>query len=720
MSLYDNYALQNSSAIPKYQGSAIPELEQAANTMQQRYDTGQQQMDLLDQATKTAQAAPVDRPILNQLIQEKKNKLSEFAKRGDLENTWRDTMLEARDFAQRYAPIAANQTAMTKWQAELQKRQEEGKIDPENVQAAILKANDNYTGLKYDPSSGQYSNPFQGGSLMDKVDVPEKINKWLAESKPEVRGGTVKKDINGWYITNGTETKRFTQDEVDRTIKSGLAIDPEVAPWMRQEAALAPYKAGIVKKGASDLKVLSAYQNQPAIMADITDRMRRGGVSAIDAVHQRISEKAMQDMTQGVFDYAHKGIVDERITKHEEEMDPVTVAKAKKALDDDKLIPMNMVAQTGGADVKSVGDFKDVGSKATTDLQALSTDYANWKSAPNRKFDDATGKVMENVNGKWEDVTSVADNYRQRIKEGVSHITDLNNIDKAAQSSAGFDPSRITQATTKKADDAVSKARQEWFDNYYGGSGVMPTPEDLEDLKGKLEKVRSQAILENTPGYDRYEKELTSRLKPNDETSKYWLMPNDKIRKTLESGVTELTSKLGLKDGMLGFNIAHGPNAGEQIKSKDYDDLQGKINPVGITNSSKDGQTNIVFRANQDIQGKKVKGENMLLSVPDAGWVDDYVKKNMSPQDQHYFYMDKSLKSGLNNTSATMRYPIRDANGSEISGITIRRNRGGNSGNGAFVVVVPGPDGPVQIRRDSYEGVTDLIDDIQQRYLKTK
>src|SRR5882724_10069173 len=93
----------------------------------------QKYMDATDQAMKSAVASPFDQPLLNNLINEKKQKIADFSKRGDLENLWRDTMMEAKDFGNRYAPIAQNHQKVQCWQAEVNKRQEEGKLNAETA-----------------------------------------------------------------------------------------------------------------------------------------------------------------------------------------------------------------------------------------------------------------------------------------------------------------------------------------------------------------------------------------------------------------------------------------------------------------------------------------------------------------------------------------------------------------------------------------------------------
>lgn len=724
--LYDSYSLQNSQAIPRYQGSAIPELEQAAGKMQSQYDTAQNYMDATQQAMSQVQALPQDQQQLQQLNQEKQGKLDEFSKRGDLENVWRDTMMEARDYANRSKFFTDNVGRVQSWSADIDKRQQDGKINPETAQAMKTKALDTYTGLQSD-GAGKYTNQFSGSPVMNDVDIPKKINEWLANSHPEVRGGEVKKDVNGWYITNGSETKRLGMDEVMRVVKAGTDSDPEIMPWIRQESALAPYKMGITSK-IPDQAIMNHFKDDPATLSAIQQRMAGNKSNAAQALQSILSEQHGTKLLQDIRDYASKGVIDERTTKHLEEMDPILVEQLKKQ-QDNQMIPMNYVAQNSGASIKSAGDYDDLISKGQGEASALAKQYEDFRMDPSRHFDPATGKVTQMVNGQVEDATPQANQMYEALQSKLKDLEQLKNIKGAAAATAGYDPSKAPQSVLKEAARQRDAYLDAAMDNLYhtqtpGARGTVtgfrqPSADEIAEVKQKANEMYSDVVKTTTPRYQEYQNELMKRLNFGDEQSKIWGMPNDAMKTEMGDMLTGLGSKVGLKDGMLSFNIANGPNQGQQIDASSYDEIKGKVTPVGITHSSKDGSTQIVVRANEDIKGKKTQGENLILSVPDAGWVDDYVKKRMSPEDRHQFYMDGALKAGLNNPTSTMKWEnITDKQGRQVP-IGIRRNRASNSGDNAFLVTVPGQDGrPVQVPVNSYEGVTNLLDHVQAEYQK--
>jgi len=725
MSLYDQYNLAESTAIPRYQGSAIPELEQVAGQAQQRYETAQNYMDATEQAMAQTQASTYDQQELQRLNEEKKSRLQDFAKRGDLENLWRDTMLEARDYANKSKYFTDNISRIQGWQGKIDKMVEDGHLNPEDAKAFVAAGLDGYKGLQPD-GTGKYTNQFTGPAAMRDVDIPKKLNEMLANAHPEVRGGEVKKDINGWYITNGTETKRLPMQEVMKIVNAGIDSDPEIMPWIRQQGKLAGYKAGI-PTSVPDAVIMKYYQDKPNMLAAIQQEMGASKVGAAKALHNLLGTERQSKLMQDIRDYASKGVIDEQTSKHFEEMDPLEVERRKKEMDN-KMIPMNYVGQNYGADIKSAGDYEDYMRANKQQADDLAAKYERFRSDPSRRFEQSTGKVYQMVDGKEEDVTPQANQLYSDLQKKLKENQDLENIRHAAAISSGYDPARAPKEVVREGEyrrnlyvQSAMQAAHEIRDPRTGAITGYRTPsdEEVKQIQEKANQLYSQTINDKAPRRKEYEEELMKRLNYGDEQSKIWGMPNDAMKQELGQMVTGLSSKLGLKKGMLSFQIGAGPDRGQQISADNYDDIMGKMEPVGITHSAKDGSTQIVFRANQDVQGKKTKGENMILTVPDAGWVDEYVQKRMAPDDRHEFYMDQALKSGLANATGTMKWEnVTDKSGRQVP-ISIRRNRASNSGDNAFVVTVPGADGrPVQIPVNSYEGITRLIDNIQAEYHK--
>lgn len=729
--LYDNYQLSNSRAIPEYVGNTIPELQQVSSTLQGRYDQGIQQSDLLDQAIKTSTAAPVDQPLLTQLKTNYRGKLQQYAEQGDYERMWRNVAMDARDFMGSYKTIDANRQAMGAFQQDLHKRVEEGKLDPAVAAAKQAQISDTYSGLKVDPQTGTLTNPFQAPNVVPSIDVPEKVNKWLSESHAIEMGWKAERDVNGWYVTNGTERKTLPWEKIKPVIDAGISLDPEVKAYLSQEKELAPYYNGLSTKMSTG-QVQSILQKSPQLNAAVQDKITHEHMDPVSALHEVVGEMHQTSKVNAIYDYARKGVQNSTKTEYAEKMDPITeeMEKKKLALKDKQLFSVPYADSTGGYDIKSVKDFEGVRGQAQGDYQKLMHQFAAFKNAPNHVSYDSgpnAGKVFEKgPDGQLTDVTADANKLRDQIQGAKSKVDQFDAVKQASADAVGFHPQQGSPAAKKEADYQADLYRTERMKalsqqtdargNYIPGSFRQPTAEELADLSQKTEAIRSKTLEEQHPAFGDYQKELAKRLQPQGVSNNMLVFNDDNMKKTLGDFATGAISKMGLKSGLVSLKVRTGKDAGTDLSADDYDDLQGKIVPLGITNDSKTGETQIVMRAMQDIHGKKVKGENMIMSMKDVGGVDDYVRTHASPEEYQSFTMDRALKTGLNNVAGTMNYPIHDKDGAVQGNVQITRRKTDSEGPGSFSIRIPTSTGYKSISADTYDGVIDILNRIQAQH----
>src|SRR5262249_20495386 len=159
-------------------------------------------------------------------------------------------------------------------------------------------------------------------------DIPEKINKWLSESHAIERGWKAERDVNGWYITNGTERKSLPWSTLKPIIDAGMSLDPEVKAWLSQERELAPYYQGITRK-VSPQQIKALSESSPAIGAAIKQQTDRG-VDPVSALHNVIGDAHVTKQINSIYDYAKKGVQDVQKTEYAEKMDPLTEERLKK------------------------------------------------------------------------------------------------------------------------------------------------------------------------------------------------------------------------------------------------------------------------------------------------------------------------------------------------------------------------------------------------------
>lgn len=734
--LYDSYQLSNSKSIPQYVGSTTPELTRVADTMEQRYDTGVQQADLLDQSIKTSTASSFDQPLLNQMKDASRAKLKDYAEKGNYEDMWRNVAMDARDFAQKYSKIAANQQAIQGYTADLDKRVSEGKLDTGVANARKLQMADTYTGMKVDPSTGQFTNQFVGTATTPSIDIPKKINEWLSNSHAIERGWKAEKDVNGWYVTNGSERKSLPWDDVvdkhgrvvqqglKKVIDSGMALDPEVKSYLAQEHELAPYYQGVTRK-ISPTQMQTIMDN-PTYGPKINEKIAKTNMDPISALHSVIGDEHVNNQISAIYGMGRKGVIDESKSEYGEKMDELTIEAAKKKLaaQDKQLFSVPFSDVGPGVEVKSMSDFNDVHTNANADLLALGRKLGDLKNAPgNFAYDtgDKAGQVFhKEADGSVTDITADANNIRRQIASAKNKVDQLDLVKNAAAEAAGFDPEKQSPEIIKKAnierDKFITNRMHEFhmLNKMTGDSPLSkPTDEQLRTINEEANNRRMEVLSNNHPRAKQYEQELIKRLQPQGEGNRMLVFNDDNMKKTLGDFAHASISGLGLKQGLVSLKIASGKNMGQDLDSSDYDDIQGKMEPVGITNDSKTGETKIVMRAMQDIHGKKIKGENILVSMKDVGGVDTYVRTHSSPEEYHNFVMDRALKSGLNNTSGQMQFPITNGTGANVGNIQISRRKTEAQGPGSFSVRIPTSSGWKSVPTDSYEGVIDIINKLQ-------
>lgn len=721
MSIYDQYQLANSHSIPDYQGSAIPELTKVASTLEDRYDQGVQSADLLDQSIRTSQAATPDQPVLRDLKDQYRQKLQGYADKGDYENMWRNVALDARDFAGKYKTIDQNRQAIGAWSSDLDKRVSEGKLDTAVASARKLQMQDTYSGLKVDPDTGQFTNAFQGASTVPSIDVPEKVNKWLQDSHAIEQGWKVEKPTpdGDWYITNGSERKKLPWATIKPVIDSGMQLDPEVKAYLSQEHELAPYYQGITSRISSD-QLHAITTNYPQIGAAMQEKMHTG-MDPVSALHSVIGDQHVRDRINQIYDYAHKGVIDEEKTEFSQHMTPLLEEKLKKQ--QEHMLFSAPFSDVGpGEDVKDLSDFKGLLGRKYDDREDAYKALGALKNAPDVVEKDGT-LYRKQPDGTLVDITADANRLRDNIKARDDDYQQLQALQQAAANSVGYHPEKADKHLQKLGNDAAVEYRKEALDklthvyeNSRNGPVITgtrtPTQEEMAQLDKDTESVRNQQIEVNHPAYNDYVKELTKRLQPQGVGNRMLVFKDDDMKKTLGDFATDAISNLGAKSGLVSLQVGSGKDIGKNIDASDYNDIKGKLVPLGITNDARTGETKIVMRALQNVKGKKIKGENVLLSMKDVGGIDDYVKSHVNPQEYENFKTDQVLKSGLNNAAGQMDMPVTDARGATYNIRILRRNTD-RQGSGSFAIRVQTPTGWKEIPEDSYEGVTDYINRIR-------
>jgi len=239
MGLYDKYQLANSTAIPVYQGSALPEFARSIEMAQERYDTASQGALTINDTVTNTPFLPQDSPTWNRIKQNTDQDLDQWSSRGDYENLLPDVQRKARITANRLKPLVES----------VQKRTEYAKaLEDKDLgltaldKKTLLEMSDRaYKGVQYDENGrgfGQYS----GRPAEKNVDVNDTIRKALSIMNPS--GGIVERGSEDgmWRRMTKRGWEAITTDEIDKALKYAYANDNEWKAHINQQVDLETFR----------------------------------------------------------------------------------------------------------------------------------------------------------------------------------------------------------------------------------------------------------------------------------------------------------------------------------------------------------------------------------------------------------------------------------------------------------------------------------------------
>lgn len=450
MGLYDNYRLQNSTRVPEYQGSVVPELMQVAQVQQQKYDTAQTGMDWASQFLGNMKATPNDTAQLQEVMSGYRNKLGELSKRPDLENALREVTMMGRELPNDYAGFAARMKDRSDYKEELDKRVIAGKLTPER-QMALMQMSDYYDkqagGIQRDPSTGKYNGRYVGKAGIDDYNWNENVDKWMKGAKPVVNGEKYEYEDGQWIRSSDKKTVTMDPKIIDAIIRNGIANDPHAQSDMRLQQEMASYNLDYSKVDPRTLD----------LPADIQERLAKGetltGIKksmAADIAAQRIVNNALN---YGKLKY----------TQHD--VEEGTGMKENGFVRDQRAHDLNEVDRliTPGVDTQIDPKDKDLPALNKT-ITKLDSDIADKKKALEYKWLKTDEKErLQN------ELTSLED---QRSSKGAIK----NSIEDAAARQMGYESkAAFDKATSSESAGAVQL--QTGLSNRTdatGGKGVVP------------------------------------------------------------------------------------------------------------------------------------------------------------------------------------------------------------------------------------------------------
>lgn len=298
MGLFDKYQLSNSTQIPQYVGSALPEYAKSVEMAQERYDMASQgALGINDTVTNSAYL-PQDAGTWQKIKQNTDQDLDEWSNRGDYENLLGDVSRKARVVASRLMPIVES----VKRREEYRKSLEDEKLGlTQQDKSTLLQMSDKaYKGVRYD-ESGKGFGQYAGRAADRAVDVNDTIRKALSIMSPngEIRGSGGENGMWEWKTKNGWEA--ISKDDIRKALDYAYANDEDWKAHTRQQADLETFRRTANLDEDSALKSISAMPDGP-LKASAMQAIEKG-MSPRDVSERLVAQQVRAEQRANIYGY---------------------------------------------------------------------------------------------------------------------------------------------------------------------------------------------------------------------------------------------------------------------------------------------------------------------------------------------------------------------------------------------------------------------------------
>lgn len=676
-----------------------------ADIMQQRYDASEAYIEQYDTMQKNAKALSKDQALLDERTKHYNEQVKALATRPDLENVTKDVAKLGRGYAQEYKNFADNMAAAQKYQEELDKWTEKDKGgDKTTANALMAMSMDQYGGMKYDPQSGKYVGKFNGIQPADIVDTAEWVKKVAGDIAASSNGSIVEKNDGLYFVKQGGKTEKldFKRDILPR-MQEAYRLDPKLQSDFNQRAAIAGWR----QKGLK----LADIANDPKldlVKKEVEGLMARGA-SEEQAMATVFGGRTKEALENELFNFGRKYAYTK--TESSFEYDGKTIEGEKEVNKEQTMFTMSTLAPGSPNVIESVGDFEAARNTTQTTHDAAMKEYSDWIAAQrlngNSIVSAKDGRVFRVApDGTRTEITDEANTKRAAIKQARADLNNYEIIEKAARDASGYHPETANSTAAKKVLDAAEKEYKRIlaFDK---NLGIDPKIAEKNAQAAKDKYIKNHR--DELPGYDTYQEELKKRLNHGAESSTIITIGDPKTKELWSNNITALTQGLGLDKGALAFTIGSGKDQGKTLSADQYDELKGKVEVIGFDSDEK-GNTVLKLRAFANVQGKKTEGENLVLSMGNTNMdavLDQWAAQGkLNKADLATFRNTAYIKGQLNNPTRRAQIMIPGTN----QAASIR------SENGKWVVSLPQNGGTSEQLADTYEGISNILNEASSRY----
>lgn len=246
MALFDNYRQANSSYIPQFVGSIVPETAGFVNNMRNRYEQAQEQDDILMDAMANMTHLPdeADSLYANELKEDYANRMIERVKKGDYENMGRWTKRDAKNFVTEYKPLINRLQSFQSIQQRVMN--DENILSPEKKNEIlgyiqhINRTPKNADGSYIRDENGRVAlNSIQDWAYAKDVDIDKKLIDILKEVETELTQSGFSPDGQGLMVSSTNEVR--TKEDMYNMALQRMQSDPEIKAMLKRDATLSTY-----------------------------------------------------------------------------------------------------------------------------------------------------------------------------------------------------------------------------------------------------------------------------------------------------------------------------------------------------------------------------------------------------------------------------------------------------------------------------------------------
>jgi len=653
---YNGYRQSNSTEIPRYVGSAVPEMSVAAQMLQQRYDQSRNYEDMLDQGINSSTSTPQDTQLLEGLKNEYRGKIKERAGKGDYENMVRETARDAREFVTKYQPIATNQKAVQDYYTDLQDKVEKKFISKDTADALYNMSVSSYKGLQKDPVTGQYTNHFRGTSAAEDIDMSKWVDEALKGLNPQTLGSTVRKINGDFYEEVGGRTVKLNMDRIWPALQAAMGSDPKFQSFARQHAMLSSYPARNLSE--------DTVAKHPELYNQIKQIQQANGISFQDAAQQYYGATAGNDLMKQAYTMGAKYIRDDRESSYKN-MGMTEVAQHDLA-DKEKdifggMIPLNLPG--------SKMDTPDKIMQGSTDLQTAMQKASNDTAALLRNLKQVTGTRPDGT--KYEKYMD-ADGVEQTDKVEANRLTVAQlAMQKAAveeraarlQKAVGLTPKEVALMQSLDKQEDWSPAALTEIPGIKTMGILHKIGDKLSALGDKLNPQSTRNLILSATGLDQkwrnYEQAVKEDSKNSTVESGLFQFNSIAANKSMNKVFTDLVLNLdkdGIKAGAVGLQHMNG----DKLESDDYKKVQGESSFAGWALDPGSNKIKLVFKAGHMGESKgELKGEQGLYMMDAPPQVYEYLRKSGQSEATH-LVLSQAIGSLENYENKKVTLPFHD------------------------------------------------------------